>query len=570
MCHPYRNILMVYPEFPATYWGMQYFLPLIGKKAIMPPLGLLTIAALTPASYSIRLVDLNCVPLNDDDIEWADIVCFSAMLPQKPSLLDTAGRCRRAGKLLVFGGPYPTACPAECTPHCDVLVLNEGEITWPMFLRDVEDGSYAALYTSDEKPDVSLTPVPHFTLLRVGDYGAIPIQFSRGCPFLCEFCDIIVMFGRKPRTKTPAQVLRELDAVYATGYRGMIFIVDDNFIGNKKAVKALLPELAAWNAGHGDPFFYGTEATINLADDRELLELMVAAKFLWVFIGIETPSEEGLKETRKVQNLKGSMLDRVRVVQGSGLLVFGGFIIGFDSDAEDIFERQIRFIEDAAIPNAMIGPIVALPGTPLYARMKSTGRLLEDDDAGGNRTVASGYTNVRTILPFDRLLDGHRRILESIYSAPAYFRRTLEALRRLPYPPALAQRRRRLGWLISVGLDSLVRAVRHQPTIGSALLRLITLARAIRQLSPEYRRASLQFTWDVLRRCPDQIGFVLPYVLMGYHYHKFTFEQVAPSLSNLVSAARSADHPTHAALSGNPSSPNAEAVPGDRVQHPVS
>src|SRR5262245_7660295 len=290
----YPHILMVYPEFPVTYWGMQHSLPLIGKKAPMPPLGLITIAAMTPPAYECRVVDLNCGPLGESDLEWADMVCFSAMLPQRRSLFATATRCRNAGKLVVFGGPFPTACPDECAPYCDVLVLNEGEITWPMFLEDLRHGTYRPLYTSEEKPDLTKTPVPRFDLLKIEDYGSIPIQFSRGCPFLCEFCDIIVMFGRKPRTKTPEQFCNELDALYRTGYGGNVFIVDDNFIGNKREVKRLLPHLKAWNQAHGTPFIYGTEASINLADDPTLLREMVNAAFTAVFIGIETPSVEGL------------------------------------------------------------------------------------------------------------------------------------------------------------------------------------------------------------------------------------------------------------------------------------
>ena len=255
MTNTKRNILMVYPKFPSTYWGMQYALPLMGKKGLMPPLGLITIAALTPSHYQLRLVDLNCEPLQDQDLAWADIVCFSAMLPQKGSLFEAAERCKTAGKLVVFGGPYPTACPDECAPHTDVLVLNEGEITWNAFLSDFESGTYKSRYITEDRPDVTQTPVPRFNLLKIEDYTTIPIQFSRGCPYLCEFCDIIVLFGRRPRTKTPDQMLKELDAIYATGHRGPVFIVDDNFIGNKKEAAKFLTQLVSWNRKHGTPFF---------------------------------------------------------------------------------------------------------------------------------------------------------------------------------------------------------------------------------------------------------------------------------------------------------------------------
>jgi radical SAM superfamily enzyme YgiQ (UPF0313 family) len=535
MSNNYRNILMVYPQFPSTYWGMQYYLPLIGKKAAMPPLGLITIAAMTPERYRIRLVDLNCESLKQSDLEWADLVCFSAMLPQKSALFKAAERCKTAGKLVVFGGPYPTACPEECAPYCDALVLNEGEITWRNFLDDLDLGTYKNIYTTHDKPDVAQTPVPRFDLVNIDDYGIIPIQFSRGCPFQCEFCDIIVMFGRRPRTKTPDQMLTELTAVYETGYRGMIFIVDDNFIGNKKEVKKLLAALADWNAEHGHPFFYGTEASVNLSDDLELLELMVKANFIWVFLGIETPSADSLKETRKVQNLKGSLVERVKLIQKAGLQVWGGFIIGFDNDTEGIFERQIEFIAEAAIPNAMIGPLVALPGTPLYARMKQTGRLLEEGNGDEERTIASGYTNIVTHIPRKRLLEGHLEILQTIYMPEEYFKRTIDLFCRLPYPASLTGRIRRFVLLSTVGLRSVLGKMTQKITsVESILGQLKNLSGIYKQLPIDYKRASLEFAWAVIRKCPDQLPFVLPYVLMGYHYYRFTFEQVVPGLSSLI------------------------------------
>ncbi|MGH8580629.1 MAG: DUF4070 domain-containing protein, partial [Gammaproteobacteria bacterium] len=534
MTNTYRHLLMVYPEFPKTYWGMQYLLPLIGKKALMPPLGLITIAALTPPHYDIRLADLNCEPLTKADLDWADVVCFSAMLPQKPSLLSVAERCRAAGKLVVFGGPYPTACPDECAPYCDVLVLNEGELTWRFFLEDLECGAYQAIYTSDEKADIAQTPVPRFDLLRLDDYAIIPIQFSRGCPFQCEFCDIIIMFGRRPRTKAPTQLLSELQAVFEAGYRGMIFIVDDNFIGNKREVKKLLVELARWNAAHGDPFFYGTEASVNLAQDSELLELMVRANFIWVFLGIETPSVESLKETRKFQNVKGSLEEHVTSIQNTGLLVFGGFIIGFDNDGEDIFDRQIKFIRGAAIPNAMIGPLVALPGTPLYARMKQAGRLLEEADGDNDRTIASGYTNILTLIPQTRLLAGQCKILQTIYAPQEYFKRACDALSLLPHPRSLVRRIARMLWLGKVGLGFLLKGTRKGKAFRSSLGQLNSLHDLFRRFPPEYKKASLDFTWNVIKRCPDQIPFILPFIFMGFHYYLFTFEQVVPELSSLL------------------------------------
>ena len=532
MTNTYRHMLMVYPEFPKTYWGMQCFLPLIGKKALMPPLGLITIANLTPPEYEIRVLDLNCEPFTKSELEWADVVCFSAMLPQKPSLFQVAQRCREAGKLVVFGGPYPTACAEECAPYCDVLVLNEGELTWRSFLNDLQRGAYRAIYASDEKADILQTPVPRFDLLKLDDYAIIPIQFSRGCPFQCEFCDIIIMFGRRPRTKTPTQLLGELEALFEAGYRGMIFIVDDNFIGNKRAVKKLLVELARWNAAHGHPFLYGTEASVNLAQDNELLALMVGADFIWVFLGIETPSIASLKETRKFQNLKGSLEEHVTSIQNAGLLVFGGFIIGFDNDGEDIFDRQIEFIRRAAIPNAMIGPLVALPGTPLYARMKQAGRLLQDTDRDNDRTIASGYTNILTLIPEVRLLAGQCKILETIYAPKEYFKRACDALSLLPHPRSLVRRVARVLWLGKVGVGFLLKGAHKGKTFRWSLGPLTALRDMFSQFPPEYKKASLDFTWKVIKRCPDQIPFILPFILMGFHYYLFTFEHVVPELSS--------------------------------------
>ena len=513
----FRRILMVYPEFPVTYWGFQCSLPLIDKKAAMPPLGLLTIAAMTPPEFECRIVDLNCGPLSAADLAWADITCFSAMISQRSSLFATAERCKAAGKLVVFGGPFPTGCPEECAPYCDVQVLNEGELTWPIFLQDLRQGEYRALYTSDEKPDITSTPIPRFDLINVEDYLLIPIQFSRGCPFLCEFCDIIVMFGRKPRTKTPEQVCSELESLYRTGYRGSVFIVDDNFIGNKRDVKRLLPRLKEWNEAHGTPFGFGTEATINLADDPALLRDMVEAGFDWVFVGIETPSVESLKETHKLQNTRRSLVESVHEIQNAGMLVYGGFIIGFDSDREDIFDRQVEFITEAAIPVAMVGLLGALPGTPLYQRLRDAGRLKGETFAGDNQC---GYTNIETVLPERVLVEGYRRILERIYTPEAFFVRARNAIARLPHPASLNGRIRvfiRLFRLNNIGNRSLPR-------------RLALMCRVAKALPGEFRWQSLRFLYFVGRDRPELLPGAVSLVVLGLHFCQFSEEHVLPQL----------------------------------------
>ncbi|MBI4591164.1 MAG: DUF4070 domain-containing protein [Candidatus Rokubacteria bacterium] len=530
MAHRYQHVLMVCPEFPKTYWGLQYSLPLFGRKALMPPLGLLTVAAMIPPAYEVRVVDLNCQPLTQKDLDWADMVCFSAMHTQQVSLFETARRCRTAGKLVVFGGPFPTLSPEQCRPYCDVLVLNEAEVTWPAFLEDLGRGTYRDVYASDEKPDVTKVPVPRFDLVNARDYGSMPIQFSRGCPFECEFCDIIVMFGRRPRAKTPKQFLAELEAIYATGYRGMIFLVDDNFIGNKKEVKRLLPELQAWNEAHGRPFVYGTEASLDLAYDEALLKQMAACHFKWVFVGIETPSLESLKETRKFQNMKGSLLDSVKAIQKAGMVVWGGFIVGFDNDGEDIFDRQIEFITRAAIPVGHVAILFALPGTPLYKRLEETGRLEPidyDPTAVRSEDMRYIYTNIATILPRRQLLEGYGRILDRIYQPSAYFKRSLEALCQLPRPESLTARIRNLFWLGTLALKNFTGS-RGMGLFGFGAWRF--LRDLLGQLPAEYRRESLRFAWQVLRKCPDHLPYMLLFIITGVHHYRFTFEHTLPDI----------------------------------------
>src|SRR5262249_40813588 len=343
----YMKTLLVYPEFPDTFWSFRHALSLEGKRAAFPPLGLLTVAAMLPQSWERRLIDLNVQKLDTAAIKWADVIFASAMVVQKDSLRRIVEQCKALGKKVVIGGPYITTSTTEI-PEADHIFLGEAESTLPDFVRDFSEGSAKRIYSAEKRPALTSSPLPDFGLIDLRKYSAMSVQYSRGCPFQCEFCDIIEIYGRVPRTKSNEQMLAELDALLRLGWRGMVFIVDDNFIGNKRNVKKLLPDLAAWSARHNNPFSFITEASVNLAEDVELLEAMRWARFRRVFLGIETPVTESLKETQKYQNTRHDLLDSVRRIQSYGMEVMAGFIVGFDNDPEDIFERQINFIRDSA------------------------------------------------------------------------------------------------------------------------------------------------------------------------------------------------------------------------------
>jgi radical SAM superfamily enzyme YgiQ (UPF0313 family) len=418
------KILLVNPEFPDTYWSFRHALPFEGKRCAFPPLGLMTVSALLPKSWERRMVDMNVRTLKESDIEWADMVFATAMLVQKESLRAVVKRCKKRGKKVVLGGPYVTTTIEEL-PEADHVFLGEAETTLPQFVQDLERGEAKRSYKAAERPPLSVTPIADFHLAELKRYSAMSIQYSRGCPFSCEFCDIIEIYGRVPRTKSNQQVLSELDALLDLGWRGTVFIVDDNFIGNKKNVRQLLPALTRWQEENGHPFSLLTEASVNLADDEELLGNMRAAGFRRVFLGIETPVEESLKEAQKTQN-RGNLLDSVKRIQSYGMEVMAGFIVGFDNDPEDIFERQINFIRESAIPLAMVGLLNALPDTQLWKRLEREGRLL--GEASGNNTVCT--FNFVTKMDPARLIAGYQSIMQTIYSPAEYYRRALDSMKR--------------------------------------------------------------------------------------------------------------------------------------------
>ncbi len=418
------NVLLVYPRNPESFWSFQHVLRFVSRKSAFPPLGLLTVAAMLPARWNLRLVDLNVRPLADADIRWADYVFLSGMIVHKASAHEIAARCAAAGKPVVAGGPLFTTGHAGF-PEVPHFVLGEAEEVMPQLVADLERGALAAVYRAARFPDLRLSPVPRWDLIEPRDYVTMAVQFSRGCPFDCEFCDIVVMNGRVPRTKAPAQVIGELEALRAAGWRDMVFLVDDNFIGNRARSKALLRALIEWRARTRLGSGFLTEASVNLADDAELCRLMVQAGFKKVFLGIETPSAAGLEECHKQQNRKRDLGEAVRTLQRAGMEVMGGFIVGFDSDPRDIFRRQFEFIQRSGVVTAMVGLLSALPQTALYRRLAAEGRILAE--TCGNNTDAA--INFVTRLEPEFLLAGYRELMRRLYEPDNYYRRIRTFLR---------------------------------------------------------------------------------------------------------------------------------------------
>ena len=423
------NALMIYPSFPDTFWSFRHSLKFIRKKSAFPPLGMLTVGALMPPEWSKRLVDLNVESLTDEDLEWADCAFIGAMVVQRKSAQQTIERCKTAGLKVVAGGPLFTS-EYEQFETVDHFILNEAELTLPAFLADYETGNVQRIYATSEYADIQQTPIPMWELINLKRYATMSIQFSRGCPFNCDFCNVTALFGHRPRIKTAEQIIAELDYLYQHGWRGQIFFVDDNFIGNKKyLMNHLLPALIEWQKGKSG-FLFNTEASINLADNEDLMHTMVEAGFDTVFVGIETPDEQSLAECNKKQNKNRNLIESVKSIQRTGLQVQGGFIVGFDSDGPSIFQRQIDFIQKSGIVTAMVGLLQAPPGTKLYERMKREGRLsglLSGDNVDGT-------TNIIPKMDKSQLLMGYKKILHSIYRPRPYYRRIKTFLREYKAP----------------------------------------------------------------------------------------------------------------------------------------
>ncbi len=427
--------LLIYPIFPPTFWSFDKILQLGDRKVLLPPLGLITVAAILPQEWEFKLVDRNIRPATEAEWEWADLVIISGMIVQKEDLLHQIREAKRRGKLVAVGSPYSTSVPSEPqAAGADFLVLDEGEITLPMFVEALELGETRGTFRASEKPDVTTTPIPRYDLLELDAYSDMSVQFSRGCPFQCEFCDIIVLYGRKPRTKTPAQLLKELDYLYELGWRRTVFMVDDNFIGNKRNVKLLLKELKVWQQEHQYPFRFTTEASVDLAADPELMDLMVDCCFSAVFLGIETPDEESLQLTKKFQNIRSELKDAVEKIIKAGLRPMAGFIIGFDGEKKGAGERIVRFAELTAIPTTFFTMLQALPDTALWHRLEREGRLKNTQkDGNGNQTTLINFVPTR---PVEEIAQEYMEAFWQLYEPHSYLDRVYRCFLKLGAPKA--------------------------------------------------------------------------------------------------------------------------------------
>lgn len=484
------NILLVYPKYPDTYWSFKHALKFISKKAAIAPLGLITVASLLPENWNKKLADLNTSKLKDKDLEWADYVFISAMSIQSESADEIIKQCLLHKVKIVAGGPLFTE-EFNKYPEIDHLILNEAEITLKEFLNDLLNGTPKKIYRSDNFADITQSPLPDYSLLKIDDYVTAGIQYSRGCPFDCEFCDITALFGRHVRTKTTEQIIAELDQLYNIGWRGPVFFVDDNFIGNKKKLKSeLLPAMGKWIESHKTPFEFITEASINMADDKVLLDLMVKAGFHKVFIGIETTEEKSLAECNKIQNNNRDLISNVRTIQKNGIEVFGGFIVGFDNDPPDIFQRQIDFIQKSGIITAMVGLLNAPTLSRLYDRLTKEGRIV-DRFTGDNTDYSINFVPVMNKIA---LLKGYESIIRGIYSAKAFYARLLFFLKNYDPP-----------------------SVRH-----TTLNRLNAFIKAIIYLGI-FNRYPFYF-WKVLFWCVFHKARLIPlavtYSIYGYHFRR--------------------------------------------------
>jgi len=488
------NILLVYPMYPDTFWSFKHALKFVSKKASFPPLGLLTVAAMLPEDWNKKLIDMNANSLDDKDILWADYVFISAMSIQSDSVKEIIQKCKTLGAKIVGGGPLFTSS-SEYYPNIDHLVLNEAEITLPLFLNDLKNGTPKQKYTSEEWADISTTRLPLWNIVPIKNYTSMNLQYSRGCPYDCDFCDITVLYGRVPRTKTKEQVIDELEALYFTGWRGPVFFVDDNFIGNKgKLKREILPAIAEWMEKRKNPFYLNTEASINLADDEQLMHLMAKAGFEAVFIGIESPNEESLIECNKNQNRNRDLILSIKKIQQAGLEVQGGFIVGFDNDPSTIFDKLTNFIQESGIVTAMVGLLNAPRGTKLQKRLESEGRMLKDFT--GNNTDFS--INFIPRMDAGTLMEGYKNILNKIYSPKYYYERVMRFMKE--FEP----KKKKVFHLNPNYILALFRSIIKLGVIGE-----------------ERRYYWKLFFWSLFRK-PQLFSLAILFTIYGFHFKKIS------------------------------------------------
>ena len=511
------NALLIYPEFPETFWSFKHALKFLGKRAAQPPLGLMTIAALLPSAWKKRLVDTNVELLRARALAWADVVLLSGMHIQSESLLAIVERCRARGLRTVVGGPIASSVPAV-ELKADHVVIGEAESLIAGLARELEAGTAKPVYQANDRPEMCTSPLPDLSLIKMKRYSTMTVQYSRGCPFNCEFCDIIEIYGRRPRTKAVAQVLAELEQLRAAGWRDSVFIVDDNFIGNKARAKELLRALVAWRAQTGTAFEFITEASLNLADDTELMQLMKDAGFKSVFLGIETPDESGLISSNKLQNTRRSLLESVARIQSYGVEVMGGFILGFDTDKEDIFDRMVEFIEKSGIPIAMVGLLQAMPGTQLFRRLRSEGRIV---DAGGGNNTFCDRLNFLPRMDSAKLVEGYRGVMKRIYNCEAYYERVKLYLNRAHPKPAkraagepAKKRPTSEPWMTRDNLRALVNSIVRQGIFG------------------RHQWSYWKFLASAATRYRRCFGAAMTLAVMGYH-----FQVMTRKLSKAIDAA---------------------------------